>query len=242
MKLLIVDDEQLARERLHSLVAELDPAYEVVGEAADGITAIESVRALQPDIVLLDIHMPGMNGIDVAQQLARLPIPPAVVFATAYDNHALEAFEAQAIAYLLKPVRAEKLAEAIDKAGCLREGQLAGLADLQTGQARTHLTIHSRGNLERLSVASVLYFRAEQKYVVARHEGGEALLDESLVSLEQEFGEQFIRIHRNALVARDALVGLEKDSQGRVRAMLRDCDERLDISRRHVAAVRKLLK
>ncbi|MGD8743036.1 MAG: response regulator, partial [Granulosicoccaceae bacterium] len=87
MKLLIVDDEQLARERLHSLVAELDPAYEVVGEAADGITAIESVRALQPDIVLLDIHMPGMNGIDVAQQLARLPIPPAVVFATAYDNH-----------------------------------------------------------------------------------------------------------------------------------------------------------
>jgi two-component system response regulator AlgR len=143
MKLLIVDDEQLARERLHSLVAELDPAYEVVGEAADGITAIESVRALQPDIVLLDIHMPGMNGIDVAQQLARLPIPPAVVFATAYDNHALEAFEAQAIAYLLKPVRAEKLAEAIDKAGCLREGQLAGLADLQTGQARTHLTIES---------------------------------------------------------------------------------------------------
>jgi two-component system response regulator AlgR len=242
MKLLIVDDEQLARERLRALVAELDAGHEVVGEAADGDSVLRLVEDLQPDIVLLDIHMPGKNGIDVAQQLAELPNPPAVIFATAYDNHALEAFEAQAIAYLLKPVRLEKLAEAIDKASCLREGQLAGLRDLQSRQGRTHLSLHNRGNLERLPLGRVLYFRAEQKYVVVRHEGGEALLDESLVSLEQEFGDQFVRIHRNALVACAALVGMEKDSLGRARAVIRSCDERLDISRRHVAGVRRLLK
>lgn len=241
MKLLIADDEPLARQRLRSLVEEIAAGHELVGEAADGSRAIEAVNRLQPDIVLLDIHMPGMNGIEVAQQFARMPRPPAVIFTTAFDAYALDAFDAQAIAYLLKPVRREKLEEAINKASCLRDGQLAALAAIQAQQARSHLTIHHRGNLERLPIEDVLYFRAEQKYVVVRHANGESLLDESLVALEEEFGERFVRVHRNALVAQAALAGLERDALGRCRVVIRDCEERLEISRRHVAAVRRVL-
>lgn len=241
MKILIVDDEPLARERLHSMVDEIGEQYEVVGEAGNGKDALAAITAKKPDIVLLDIHMPGMDGIEVAKQLASNDAGPAIIFATAFDSYALEAFDAQAIAYLLKPIRKEKLLDALNTASRLRDGQLAALNALQSEQARTHLSIRSRGNLERLSVDDVLYFRADQKYVVARYHNGEALLDESLKSLEEEFGHRFIRIHRNALVAEDAIAALEKDSLGRSRLRLKDCDELLEISRRHVAAVRKLL-
>lgn len=241
MKLLLVDDEPLARDRLRSLVEEIGEGFEVVGEASDGESALAEIKVKQPDIVLLDIHMPGMNGIEVAQQLAKDDTAPAVIFATAYDSYALEAFDAHAIAYLLKPVRKEKLLDALQKASRLRDGQLAVLQSLQSEQARTHLSIRSRGNLERLPVNEVLYFRAEQKYVVARHAEGEVLLDESLKSLEDEFTNHFVRIHRNALVAQEAIIALEKDSLGRSRLRLKDCDELLEVSRRHVAKVRKLL-
>jgi len=172
MKVLLVDDEPLALERLRSLVEEIGEGFEVVGEAGDGDSALSEIALKTPDIVLLDIHMPGINGIETAQQLAKDETAPAVIFATAYDSYALEAFDAHAIAYLLKPVRKEKLLEALRKASRLRDGQLAALQALQHEQARTHLSIRSRGNLERLPVNDVLYFRAEQKYVVARHVGG----------------------------------------------------------------------
>jgi len=242
MKVLLVDDEPLARDRLRSLVDEIGEGFEVAGEAGDGESALTEIAAKQPDIVLLDINMPGMNGIEVAQALASRDEPaPAVIFATAYDSYALEAFDAHAIAYLLKPVRKEKLIEALNKASQLREGQLVALQSLQEEKARTHLSIRSRGNLERLALDDVLYFRAEQKYVVARHANGEVLLDESLKSLEEEFTQQFVRIHRNALVAQHAIVALEKDSLGRSRLRLKDCEELLEVSRRHVAEIRKLL-
>lgn len=241
MKVLLVDDEALARDRLRSILDEMAEDYEVLGEAANGEAALAEIADKKPDIVLLDIHMPGMNGIEVAQQLANDETAPAIIFATAFDSYALEAFDAHAIAYLLKPVRKEKLREALNKASRLREGQLVALQALQTKQARMHLSIRSRGNLERLPISEVLYFRAEQKYVVARHSQGEALLDESLKSLEEEFGHLFVRIHRNALVAEAAIVALEKDSLGRSRLRLKDCEELLEVSRRHLAEIRKLL-
>ncbi len=241
MKVLIVDDEPLARDRLRSLLNEVAGDYEVIGEAANGEAALAEIAAKKPDIVLLDIHMPGVDGIQVARQLAGDATAPAIIFATAYDSHALEAFDANAIAYLLKPVRKEKLENALDTASRLRDGQLAALQELQTEQARTHLSIRSRGKLERLPVDEVVYFRADSKYVVARYTEGEALLDESLKSLEEEFGHRFIRIHRNALVALDAIEALEKDSLGRSRLRLKNCEELLEISRRHVATVRKQL-
>lgn len=230
MKVLVVDDEALARDRLRSLLAEIGEDYEMVGEAANGEAALAEIADKKPDIVLLDIHMPAMSGIEVAQQLANDDTAPAVIFATAFDSYALDAFDAHAIAYLLKPVRVEKLREALHKASRLREGQLVALQGVQAQEARTHLTIRSRGNLERLPVSDVLYFRAEQKYVIARHLRGEALLDESLKSLEEEFAGQFVRIHRNALVAEWAIVALEKDSLGRSRLRLKDCDEFLEVS------------
>jgi two-component system response regulator AlgR len=241
MKVLIVDDEPLARDRLRSLVEEIAGGYEVISEAANGEAALTEIAAKKPDIVLLDIHMPGMDGIEVARQLANDTAAPAIIFATAFDSHALEAFDAHAIAYLLKPVRKEKLENALNTASRLRDGQQVALQVLQSEQARTHLSIRSRGKLERLPVDDVVYFRADSKYVVARYAEGEALLDESLKSLEEEFGNRFIRIHRNALVALDAIEALEKDSLGRSRLRLKECDELLEISRRHVAAVRKLL-
>jgi two-component system response regulator AlgR len=241
VKVLLVDDEPLARQRLRSLVEEIDAGFEVIAEAGDGESALAEIAATKPDIVLLDIHMPGMNGIEVAQQLAGNDTAPAVIFATAYDSYALDAFDAHAIAYLLKPVRKEKLLGALEKASRLRDGQLAALDALQGEQARSYLTIRSRGNLGRLPVSEVFYFRAEQKYVVARHAGGEALLDESLKSLEDEFSHCFVRIHRNAIVAQEAIMALEKDSLGRSRLRLKDCDELLEVSRRHVAEIRKIL-
>lgn len=241
MKVLLVDDEPLARERLRSLVDEINADFEVVAEAGDGESALAAIAETTPDIVLLDIHMPGMNGIEVARQLANSDTAPAVIFATAYDSYALEAFDAHAIAYLLKPVRKEKLLSALQKASRLRDGQLVALEAMQGEQTRSYLTIRSRGNLGRLPVNEVLYFRAEQKYVVARHAGGEALLDESLKSLEDEFSHSFVRIHRNAIVAQEAIMALEKDSLGRSRLRLKECDELLEVSRRHVAEIRKLL-
>jgi len=241
VKVLVVDDEALARERLISMMAELDNSYDIVGEAEHGEQAIEKVIALQPDILLLDIKMPGMNGLEVAHHLTKCEQSPAIIFTTAYDDHALAAFEAQAIAYLLKPIQAGQLEQSLKKASQLQHGQLSQL-QLETNNKRQHISVKVRGDLQLIPIAGVRYFRADQKYIEMRHATGIALIDESLKSLEEEFAEEFIRVHRNAIVAIKYVTGIERDSLGRSYVLLSDCEEKLDVSRRHVAELRRLLK
>lgn len=240
MKVLIVDDEAPARERLQQLLQKLDD-IEVVGTAADGKSALSSCRKFSPDTVLMDIRMPGMDGLEAARHLATLEQPPAVIFTTAYGDHALEAFDSEAVDYLLKPIRRERLGQALSRAERLTRTQLSALSRVNE-RARSHLSINYQGNIHLIPVDEVIYFQADQKYVTVYHHDGEALLDESLKTLEQEFGERFIRIHRNALVAASALSGMERDNQGSYHICLNGSDEKPEISRRHVAAVRQLLK
>ncbi len=242
MRVLIADDEPLARERLRRMVTEVAGA-EVVGEAGDGRAALEACARLHPEVVLLDIRMPGMDGLEAARHLARLPEGPAVVFVTAYGDYALQAFEAQAVDYLLKPVRAERLAQALDKARRLSTPQLEAVAAADPeAQGRSHLSSTLHGNLTLIPVGEILFLRAEQKYVLVHHAHGEALIEDSLTALEAEYGPRFVRIHRNALVARSALAGLEKDADGTARVRLKGCAERLEISRRHLPELRRLLR
>lgn len=241
MRVLITDDEALARMRLRALLEPLQ--HEVIAEASSGEQALQICEQHSPDVILLDIRMPGMGGIETARHLLKLEQPPAVIFTTAYDQHALEAFETNAVDYLLKPVRQQRLQEALLKAQRLSALQLAELREEgQASSARTRICARSRGNLQLIPVLEVIYFRAEQKYVTMCHQQGEALIEESLKSLESEFGEQFVRIHRNALVARGALEGLEKNREGSVFVRLQGTEERLEVSRRHLPEVRKLLK
>jgi two-component system response regulator AlgR len=240
MKIVIVDDEALARQRLASLIEELGAPYRLAGEAANGQEALEQCERVDPDLVLLDIHMPGMDGLETAHRLAERPHPPAVIFTTAYEEHALEAFDTAALDYLLKPVRRERLLAALQRSQRLTRSQLNVISVAE--EPSPHLSASYRGGVKTLPLDQVIYLRAEAKYVVARHAEGELLLEESLKSLLDRYPEWFLRIHRNALVSRRHLSGLEKDVEGNARAVLRDCDETLEISRRHLAEVRRLLR
>jgi len=231
MRLLVADDEAPARDRLRRLLTEL--GHEVVAEAADGVHALALCRSRPVDVALLDIRMPGMNGLACAAALAELPEAPAVIFVTAHGEHALAAFEAHAVDYLLKPVRGDRLARALSRAKTLSRAQLAALAE-----PRPHLVATYRGGVQRIPIDEVLYLRAEQKYVLARHAGGEALLEESLRALEERFGDRFVRVHRNALVARDAVTGLAKDGTGTCFVRLRGIPDQLEVSRRHLPEIR----
>jgi two-component system response regulator AlgR len=215
----------------------------VAGEASNGRQALEQAQQLEPDTILLDIRMPGMDGLEAARHLSQLEQPPAVIFTTAYDEFGVQAFEARAVDYLLKPVRRERLAEALSRASQPNRAQLAALSRRsEGGRARQHLSARIGHQLKLVPVAEVLYFRAEQKYVVARYSEGEILLEESLVALEEEFDERFQRIHRNALVAVDAVDALEKATDGHFQVRIRGTGELLDVSRRMVADVRRRLK
>ncbi len=238
IRILVVDDEAPARERLKRLLHEM-AGVEVVGEAADGKGALATTAELQPDLLLLDIRMPGMDGMEAARHLATLPTPPRVIFTTAYSEHALEAFEAQAIDYLVKPVRKERLAQALQ-----RVEKLSPAADGAAVEAPgpVHLTVKKHGKLELLSIDEILYYQADNKYVTAYLAGREELLEESLKQLEELLGERVVRIHRNALVARGALIGMEKDSDGVQHVTLREIGRGPEISRRLVPEVRRLLK
>ncbi len=254
-KVLIVDDEPPARVRMRQLLAEVDRGegkLEVI-EADGGIAALDLVDREQPAIVLLDIHMPGMSGIEVARHLAARETPPAVIFVTAFDEHALEAFEVQAIDYLLKPVRVERLAGALARAKALRtnEPRLEEVARA-LGNQRTHLTVSERGRMVLIPVDEIIYLRAELKYVTIRTAQREHLTEESLTSLENEFGERFVRIHRNALVARKSILGFQRvkgevhedgeTGEGHWEVMLKDLAERLPISRRQWPSVKAAAK
>jgi len=243
MKVVIADDESLARSRLQDLLEET-PGITVAAQAANGIEAIEACKQHQPDIIFLDIRMPGMDGIEAAMHLSNCETPPAVIFTTAYDDYALQAFEAQAVDYLLKPIRSERLARAIVSSGRPRLSQLNVIRqqDEPASQSRTHISIRKQGNIELIAVSDIYYFRAEQKYILVRHRGGEALLEASLKSLEEEFQHQFLRIHRNALAALTAIQGIDKDGQGHQYLRLKDIDDQLDISRRFATEVRKIIR
>jgi len=243
LRVVIVDDEAPARSRLRDLLAdcaaELDLA--VVGEAADGRAAIELVAAAPADVVLLDVRMPEMDGIEVAQHLQKLERPPAVVFATAYDEFAIRAFEVHAIDYLLKPIRLARLKEALTRARSAppRPGVLDGIARAP----RTHLSAQERGKVHLIPIAEVLYLKAELKYVTVRTAEREHLIEESLTRLEEEFGERFVRVHRNCLVARAAVRGFERtlqDGEAHWEVLLNGVEERIAVSRRQQHVVREI--
>lgn len=242
MKVLIADDEPIARERLRALLAEHDD-LRLVAEAADGAAALDACAQHHPDIVLLDIAMPGLDGLDAARRLAEAEPRPAVVFCTAYDQHALSAFDAAAVDYLVKPVRRERLAAALDRARTFVAGRPPrGDGAAEPGKRRTHLCARLRGSLRLIPVADVLYLQAEEKYVVVHHIGGADLIEDSLKSLEQEFPERFLRIHRNCLVARGELRELRRGNDGQVHALLKRSTDALEISRRCLPQIRQLLK
>lgn len=231
LKVLIVDDEPPARERLRSLLGEI-PEVAVAGEAVSGAEALSLTHDLSPDVVLLDVRMPGMDGLEAARHLNVLEEPPAVIFTTAFDEYAVEAFEAHAVGYLLKPVRKEQLAAALTRAGRLTRAQLQKLAAAGTEARRTHIAARSREGLKLIPLEEVQYFLADRKYTTVAHLKGEDLIEDSLRLLEGEFGATFVRIHRNALVAVRYLERIERSADGQYFVRLRGCAAPLAVSRR----------
>jgi two-component system, LytTR family, response regulator AlgR len=237
LKVLIVDDEPPARERLRSLLTEIGDV-EVVGEATNGEEGLRSAVDLSPDVVLLDVRMPGMDGIEAARHLNALEEPPAVIFTTAYDEYAINAFEAQAVGYLLKPIRQEKLAAALSQAGRLTRPQLLKIAAATPSERRTHIAARHRKGLRLIPVEEVQFFFAEQKYTTVRHLKGEDLIEDSLRALEEELGSGFVRIHRNALVSVRFLERIERNADGQYFVRLRGCEAPLQVSRRMAGELR----
>ncbi|MFK8029992.1 MAG: LytR/AlgR family response regulator transcription factor [Gammaproteobacteria bacterium] len=239
---LVVDDEAPARGRLKRLLDEFEQ-YSCVGEANNGLQALELAGELQPHILLMDIRMPGMDGIEATRHLSELESPPAVIFTTAYNEYAVDAFDAQAIAYLMKPVRREKLERALEHASRLTHRQLDTLAtEASTNVPRTHLSARIGDRLRLIPWDDIRYFQADQKYVSIGLEDEEILIDDSLKSLEEEFGEQVFRIHRNALVVVRHLHALERQPDGSQQVLIDGGKKSLAVSRRHVARIRKLIK
>ncbi|MAF82746.1 MAG: LytTR family DNA-binding domain-containing protein [Gammaproteobacteria bacterium] len=241
-KVLIADDEAPARSRMRRLLDELT-GYEVIGEAANGNEALQISLAESPDIILLDIRMPDMDGIETARHLSTLDDSPAVIFTTAFDSYAIEAFDTHAIGYLLKPVRREKLERALGFAAQLARPQIEALGNNpQQPSTRNNICARHGTNLHLIPIEDVMYFQADQKYITVRHVHGEDLIDEPLKELAREFTNHFIRIHRNALVALTWVERMEKTPEGQYEVWLRDCAEPLPVSRRHVTAVKACVK
>ncbi len=237
LRVLIVDDEPPARERLRSLLAEI-PDVEVVGEAVNGEQSLARTQELAPEVVLLDVRMPGMDGIEAARHLNALEEPPAVIFTTAFDEYAINAFDAHAIGYLLKPIRKEKLAAALARAGRLTRPQLQKIAADGNDKRRTHIAARHREGLRLIPIEEVQFFLAEQKYTTVRHLQGEDLIEDSLRALEEEFDSMFVRIHRNALVSVRYLERIERNAEGQYFVRLRGCEAPLQVSRRMAGELR----
>lgn len=227
LRALVVDDEPPARERLTALLRELEQV-EVVGEARDAAEALQQVTALRPELLYLDVGLPGMSGLELARHLARLDEPPSIIFTTAHGEHAMEAFEAEAVGYLLKPVRKERLAAATERAQRLNTRQL----DAMSAPARTHLAVRTRSGLRLLRVADVICLLAEDKYTTVRHTEGTDLIEDSLRALEIEFADRFLRVHRGALVNRDFVESIERSADGTHLVHLHGIAEPLAVSRR----------
>ncbi|MFW9267354.1 response regulator transcription factor [Pseudomonas sp. D2-30] len=246
MNVLIVDDEPLAREDLSRLLRELEGYSVLEPSATNGEEALALIDSHKPDIVLLDIRMPGLDGLQVAAKLCERESPPAVVFCTTRDEFPPEVLQTGAVGYLLKPVSIQALEEALRKAERPNRTQLAALtrpaAESGSGP-RSHISARTRKGIELIPLNQVVYFIADHKYVTLRHESGEVLLDEPLKALEDEFGERFVRIHRNALVARERIERLQRTPLGHFQLYLKGLNgDALIVSRRHVAGVRKMMQ
>ena len=244
MDILIVDDEILARQRLVRMVEKIE-GFTVVAESDNAEDALVAITEYDPDIVLLDIRMPGRDGLSLAQDIAELDDAPAVIFCTAFDQYALDAFGTHAVGYLLKPVKAEQLLQVLDKASKLNKIQRVAAQKnnlVEGSNQRTHISAKTRRGVELIALEDVRYFLADQKYVTVFHRTGEHLLDETLKELEEEFSERFVRIHRNSLVSIKHIEALERNAQGQYQVRLADIELRPVISRRHVSHVKELLK
>ena len=247
LNILIADDEAPARNRLRDLLADIENVA-VVAEAKNGKEAIDLALQTKPDLMLLDIRMPLMDGIEAAQHAQKLEPKPHIIFSTAFDAYAIKAFDLSAIDYLLKPIRLERLQAAIDKVHALQPNQLAPLKSLQEPlqnifkKSRTHLSIHERGRVLLVPIETIIYLRAELKYITVRTVEREYLIEESLTNLEAEFAERFIRLHRNCLVAPLFITGYEKrkneDDEQQWVAILKGIPETIAISRRQQHLVR----
>ncbi|MFO7603608.1 MAG: LytTR family DNA-binding domain-containing protein [Gammaproteobacteria bacterium] len=240
MKILIVDDEPLARERLRRLLTEL-ALGDVVAEADNGAQAIALCEQHPVDVVLLDIRMPVLDGIDTAKVLGRQAPAPAIIFTTAYDEYALQAFDVHAIDYLVKPIRRERLAEALHRVARLNPTQLQGL-EAADDKRRTHIRARNGNKLELIAIDSIHCLHAEHKYVTVFHQGGHILIEESLKSLEPELSEDFFRIHRNAIINMGSLERLVKDKAGQWQVSLKGVAHQIEVSRRHLPALRQRIK
>lgn len=242
MDILVVDDEPLARERLKKLLQAL-PEHRIVAEAGDGEEALSMVQQHDPDLVLLDIRMPGPDGLEVAKQIAAMEDPPTMIFCSAYDQYALDAFGVHAAGYLMKPVRQEQLQAAIESAQRVnrlqRTSQEAGDEDQPE---RKHLSAKTHRGLELIEIDSIRFFSADQKYVTVVHLAGETLIDETLKELESMLGPRFVRVHRNALVAKKYILALEKSPEGGYHLRLDGCDSSPSVSRRHLSAVKSMMQ
>ena len=251
MNILIVDDEKLARDRLKRLV-EKNGDHTVVAEAADGRSAITQVEKYLPDVVLLDIRMPGMDGLEAARHLMKLENPPAIIFCTAYGEHALEAFQTHAIGYLLKPVKTEELHAALASAEKLNRAQLQKISTVipesdmvekrPKTAARQHISARTRNGLVLVPIGEVRCFVADHKYVTVYHTKGELLVDDALKDLEDEFSGRFVRVHRNALISLPHVEGMERVPPGHYCIRLQGTNAKPIISRRNVTELRNQLK
>jgi two-component system response regulator AlgR len=244
LRVLIVDDEAPARNRMRDLVSDcaLKMPIELAGEAENGKQALDLLPGCNADVVLLDIRMPEMDGLEVAQHMQRLDQPPAIIFTTAFDGYAVKAFEVHAVDYLLKPIRLARLLDALMRARTMAPLNSDVLRELKSS-ARTHLSVNERGRIHLIAIDQIIFLKAELKYVTVRTAEREFLLEESLASLEQEFLGRFVRIHRNCLVAKDAISGFERESDADGEAhwvvLLKDIPEKLAVSRRQQQIVRE---
>lgn len=243
IRVVIADDEAPARKRLRELLADIDQVA-VAGEAINGESALQLVQETGAGLVLLDIRMPGMDGIEAAMHLQKLQTPPAIIFTTAFDAYAVQAFDMNALDYLLKPIRLERLRTAIDKAKKLNAVQLDALQPLRA--RRSHFSVSERGRVLLVPLEEVIYLRAELKYITLRTREREYLIEDSLTSIEQEFGTHFLRLHRNCLAAQDNIMGYERrqgpDGETHYVALLREVPETIAVSRRQQHVLKALLK
>ena len=246
LRVMIVDDEAPARARLKDLLADCgsDLPLEIVGEAGNARAALDLLATTGADVLLLDIRMPEMDGIELAQHLQKLPEPPAIVFTTAYDAYAIRAFEVHAIDYLLKPIRTSRLQEALVRARSARAPTVEALREVRKA-APAFLSAQERGRIHLIPLDDVVYLKAELKYVTVRTAEREYLIEDALARLEQEYADRFVRVHRNCLVARAAIRGFERgsgDAEGQWLALLEGCNEKIAVSRRQQHIVRELAK
>ena len=242
-RILLADDEAPARQRLRDLLDECRETFPltIVDEARTGREALEVLNREKVHVVLLDIRMPDMDGLEAARHMAVMPVPPAIIFTTAFDSYALKAFEVNAIDYLLKPIRRERLLTALNKTRVAPPVSREALA-AAANQPRRHLSVHERGKIHLVPVPDILYLRAELKYVTVRTAEREYLVEESLTKMEEEFGEAFVRIHRNCLVARSAIAGFERnadESESGWAVVIRATGEKLAVSRRQQHVVKQ---